>query len=177
MLVSSGSFSAFLGRLEQVERNVGLALVMGFMPSQDLQDIEHGQISLFHWLWQCFRDGAQISIAEFAECFEQMAAGFLEHPSNERRRWNFVVGCTASSEARNQIRKSRFSAGNQPFCGKKLFGDSNVSQLPGYMGPAGTRSPAKNRLWIAFLLDFLEQAKCSRSVELIRGDQTMNGAH
>ncbi len=159
--------------LEEIERDMGLALMVRLVPSEDAQDIDQGQLPLF----EALGDGAEVFVVELGQGGEQVGAGFGEYLANEGRWWDFVVGLAATFETGNEVGEGRLGSGNQTFGRKELLGDANVRELPGDMGPARPGPPAQDFLWIFFLFDFVEQLQRAGAIELICGYQAMDGAH
>src|SRR5262245_53061319 len=103
----------------EIEGDVGLALMVRFVPGQDVEDVEEGELALFEGVG----DDAKVFVAEQAERFQQVGTRFGEDLANERGRRDFIVRRAAAFEAWNKFGEGRFGAGDEALCGKKFLRD------------------------------------------------------
>eukprot|EP00913_Durusdinium_trenchii_P035296 g33026.t1 len=144
------------GRPEQVVRRVGLAVVVGFMPGEYLNDFAQRPAAL----GERFGNRVEVGVGELLERGQQVFARRVEHAANFVDAGNVVVRRAASFEPRDELREAGRRS-EYTFRREQLFGNAGVHQLPGDMSPAGTRTPAECRGGIGAFGDRIEQRECA----------------
>lgn len=145
---------------EKIVREVGLALMMGFVPADDIQNGSNGPAAFF----QRLGNFAESRVVVTGQRFEQMRTRVAQDGPNFVHRRNGIVGSAAAAKAWPKFLVARRAARIQTLGREDLFGDGDVHKLPSQMRPAGSRSPTE----AGFILRHnpVEEFEGHRTIEL-----------
>ena len=174
--VSLAGKCALIGTLllvaKQVECDVGLALMVAFVPADDVQHVDETPLSFS----QCGGDRLELIFGKIFERCQQRRAGVVQYLTNRFRIGDVVVGRAATTKTGPQGLVFGWFFG-QTFGGEDFFGDADVRELPGDVSTAWAGTPAEDGLGIGFLFDRIQQCERACSIEFVAGNQGVEYAH
>src|SRR5262245_50426354 len=91
------------GGLQQIERNVRLALMMALVPGNNLQRLADAQAALL----ESRGNSSQIGLGQLRDGLPQVLTRSGQHVANHRQRRDIVVRRTPASESRHEVGKGR----------------------------------------------------------------------
>lgn len=160
-------------RLIKIQRDMGLPLMVGLMPGEDVQDVEEGELAFL----EGFGDVAEVDVLEGGQGFQQVLAGLVEDAADFVEGGDVLVRRAAPLEPGHEISPGgRFRRG-QPLGGEELFGDANMHELPGDVGASWAGTPGENLHRVFVLGNAVERQERAGTEKAHRVDHAVNTAH
>ena len=160
-------------RLVQIQRDVALPLMVGFMPRKDMQAIEQRELPLL----EGFGDVAEVDVLEGGEGFQQVLAGLVEDAADFVEGGDVLVRRAPPFEPRHKVAPGRLFRRRQPLRREKLLGNADVHELPGDVGAARAGTPGEDLHRVLFLGDTVQGQKRAGTEKAHRVDHAVNAAH
>lgn len=149
-----------MGRLVEIQRDVGLPLMVCLMPNQDLQPFADRDAALS----KAWRDHIQFRIRETSDGGRYVFACLLKNAADFGDGWYLIIGSAASFKPRNQVGEARDGSAKS-FGREEFFGNADMQQLPGDMCSAWARPPSERMLRIRQFFDGFESRQSSVATE------------
>jgi hypothetical protein len=139
--------------LVEVQSQVGLALVVAFVPEINGQQVADSPVAFLQGR------GHLVEVVDFRESDIKVVSRLGEQVADFGSGRDILVRRAAAAKALDEIRPSRLHTGEESFSGGEFLSDANVHQLPSDVGTTRAGAPGKDRLMIGFGFDFLQKGE------------------